>query len=199
MQFWNEHLKKWNRQYILCLLHQINRKLHVTWASVIECEPNKIVQESLGWGGCLPMSEQSLAHIWLGTLCWWLRDLLKSGSCHLPLRRPQSANPIWNSSCCWHMDWLFLFSLALIPQNSQGWGRGRGPDNHNSDSFAPCWTGLDRHWRALIFVLLGKTSSKNLSTFVYLQLAQRGRENKWKRLKKLILDRVGIKNKKKIL
>lgn len=57
MLFWNKHFKNWNRQYILCVLHEINIKLHcAAWASVIECEPYKIVQESLGWGGCHPAS-----------------------------------------------------------------------------------------------------------------------------------------------
>lgn len=59
-------------------------------------------------------------------------------------------------------------SLQPVPISTKFTAMGKGQRcNHNCDSFAPCQTGLDRHCRALIFILLGKTSSKNLSTFVY--------------------------------
>lgn len=124
-----------------------------------------------------------LVHLWL--------NVNPRRLCRNPRGHPASVFP------CQSRVWLTP-GWECCPHFHKIHRDGKGQrHNHNCDSFAPCQTGLDWQWRALIFHSARKNPHpKNLSTFVYFCSWHR-EEEKTNRLKKLILDRPGIKNKRR--
>lgn len=189
---WNKHFKKWNRQCIFCCIKPIQNYMLLEHLG-LNVNPRRLCRNPWGEGTVtLSMSEQSPAQPWLGML--WLRDLLKSGSCHLPLRDSSLQIPAetppdadtWTdsfSSACPHFHKIHRDGEEAEAQ-PQLWlfcslSNKAGPTLESTD-----------------FYFARKNLIQKSQHFcLFLQLAQRGGENKWKRLKKSIFDRLRIKNK----